>query len=203
MKIILAITFQVLFMFGAFAQSKTIRNLQDAARQEAYAIKMFDAYSDRAMQEGYDDISRLFCALSESEQIQMDNHNLQLERLDAAEIDNVVANPIEVRTTTENLEKSIDFVSDLKKKRFKKFETDAKKENLNDISDQFDMNKSIVEDHENLLKKEYLNMGIKIPNTYYVSTATGQVHAECMCVGSCKCELPPKSGAIGEDFAKF
>lgn len=84
---------------------KTIENLKSAITGETTASAKYKAFSEKANDEGYDEIAGLFAATSKSESIHAANHMKALEKMD--EKFEAKADSFEVRSTKENLEDAI------------------------------------------------------------------------------------------------
>ena len=86
---------------------KTIENLKAAITGETNASETYQAFSDKAAEEGYFNISRMFAAASAAEAIHVGNHNSVLAKLDAEEFYPIAATPA-VNSMAENLQKAIE-----------------------------------------------------------------------------------------------
>jgi rubrerythrin len=81
---------------------KTIENLKTAYNGESTASAKYAKYAEKAMQEGYPDIARMFQAFSKSESVHAGNHKKVLDKL-GEKIGDPVIGSFEVKTTRENL----------------------------------------------------------------------------------------------------
>lgn len=109
MKNILLLTLIVLFALMGCNQSKpvkTIENLKTGIKGEATASAKYAAFAQKASEEGYNTIAKLFEAASKSESIHAANHRKVLEGL--GEKMEEFTPEFEVKTTAENLQAAID-----------------------------------------------------------------------------------------------
>jgi rubrerythrin len=85
---------------------KTIENLKAGIKGETTASAKYNAFADKAREEGLDTIAKLFDAASTSESIHAANHTKVLEGL--GEKMEEFKPEFEVKTTAENLQAAID-----------------------------------------------------------------------------------------------
>jgi len=85
---------------------KTIENLKAGIKGETTASAKYKAFADKAREEGFDTIAKLFDAASKSESIHAANHTKVLEGL-GVKMDEIKPE-FEVKTTAENLQVAID-----------------------------------------------------------------------------------------------
>jgi rubrerythrin len=85
---------------------KTIENLKAGITGETTAAAKYDAFADKAVEEGFDTIARLFLAASRSESIHAANHLRVLEELGEQMVP--VVPQFEVNTTAMNLQAAIE-----------------------------------------------------------------------------------------------
>lgn len=85
---------------------KTIENLKEGVKGETTASAKYAAFSNRAMEEGYTNIARLFEAASKAEAIHAANHSKVLAEL-GVEME-AITPEFDVLTTAENLQAAID-----------------------------------------------------------------------------------------------
>ena len=81
---------------------KTIKNLKEGIIGETTASKKYEAFAQKAREEGYDTIAILFDAASKAEAIHASNHKKVLEELGETMED--FTPEFEVKTTAENLQ---------------------------------------------------------------------------------------------------
>ena len=92
---------------GVSQYEKTIQNLKAAIEGETGASAKYMAFSIRAAEEGFYNISRMFAAASEAEAIHVRTHNSVLEGLGQRPHNPTPEEPV-VSTTLENLFAAID-----------------------------------------------------------------------------------------------
>ena len=108
-KIFLLLTITLFFAASAFAINpavvKTVGDLKEAFKGETTASAKYNAYAQKAREEGYPNIALLFEAASKSESIHAGNHKAALAQL--GEKHPTVDPEFEVKSTRENLEDAI------------------------------------------------------------------------------------------------
>lgn len=85
---------------------KTIENLKAGIKGETTASARYKAFADKAREEGFDTVAKLFEAASKAESIHAANHTKVLESL--GEKMEAFKPDFEVKTTAENLQIAID-----------------------------------------------------------------------------------------------
>jgi rubrerythrin len=201
-KSVFILLFIISYFHPGYAQQRTIENLQDAYQEEANAAYQFDLYSEQANKYGLDDLSRLFCALSQGESIHMKNHQIALEKL-GKEVKPIKYQEVRVGSNSDNLKEAIKYKARVKRVKYREYAKVAKKENMKQLSASFNNIRKTEINHENLLKIALFGLDKNIPEDYYVSSLTGEVIPKCQCVGACKCETPPAPKQKGEVMIKF
>lgn len=84
------------------ARATTIENLEAAARGEANAANRYDLFAQRADEEGYGQVAKLFRAAALSERIHLRNHQAVLRAL-GQQPKTPALEPVDVKGTRENL----------------------------------------------------------------------------------------------------
>lgn len=88
------------------ARTQTVEDLKAAYIGESTASAKYAAYADKAAEEGFTKVSKLFRATSKSESIHAANHKAVLEQI--GEAVPKVTPKFDVKTTSENLQDAID-----------------------------------------------------------------------------------------------
>jgi rubrerythrin len=83
------------------AEKKTIENMKAAYKGEKTATAKYEAFSQKAEEEGYHNIALLYSAVSAAENIHASNHKAVIE--DAEATVPIVTPEFKVKTTKENL----------------------------------------------------------------------------------------------------
>lgn len=91
---------------GTKKADKTIENLKAAITGETTASAKYAAFAEKAKQEGFEPVSKLFLAASKAESIHAGNHLKVLEDL-GVKMDSIKPE-FEVKTTQENLKAAIE-----------------------------------------------------------------------------------------------
>jgi len=108
--------------------SKTIANLKAGITGETTASAKYAAFAQKANEEGFDTIAKLFEAASKAESIHAANHRKVLESL-GEKMDSI--HPVfEVKTTAENLQAAIDGEAYEISTMYPQFLADAEKEKV-------------------------------------------------------------------------
>jgi rubrerythrin len=89
----------------AKTESPTLKNLQKAYNGESNAHVMYQAFANKADQEGYKGVASLFRAAAAAEAIHRDNHAQVIRAMGATPQSNIT-NP-DVKSTSENLQQAI------------------------------------------------------------------------------------------------
>jgi rubrerythrin len=131
MKNVLFLAVIVLFALTGCEQpkpTKTIDDLKAAYTGESTASAKYAAFAQKANEEGFDTIAKLFEAASKAESIHAENHKKVLEEL--GEKVEVVKPVFEVKTTAENLQAAIDGETYEVNTMYPQFLADAKSEKV-------------------------------------------------------------------------
>lgn len=113
----------------------TIADLKDGIKGETTASAKYAAFAQKAREEGYDTIAKLFDAASKAESIHAANHTKVLEGL--GEKMEEFKPEFEVKTTAENLQAAIDGESYEVSTMYTKFLDDAKTEKVEKATKSF------------------------------------------------------------------
>ncbi|PKP20039.1 MAG: rubrerythrin [Bacteroidetes bacterium HGW-Bacteroidetes-21] len=105
---------------------KTIADLKDGITGETTASAKYAAFSQKAIEEGYDTIAKFFDAASKAEAIHAENHTKALEEM--GEKMDAFTPEFEVKTTAENLREAINGETYEIQKMYPQFLADAKEE---------------------------------------------------------------------------
>ena len=92
---------------GSPKPQKTIDNLKAAIEGETTASETYQAYSDKAAEEGFFNISKMFAAASAAEAIHVGNHNAVLVELGEEEFYFTVG-ALTIKSTAENIQSAIE-----------------------------------------------------------------------------------------------
>ncbi|MFZ4412326.1 MAG: rubrerythrin family protein [Bacteroidales bacterium] len=131
MRNIFLLAFVSLLAFTACKQSnpvKTIENLKAGFKGESTASAKYAAFAQKAREEGFESIAKLFDAASKSESIHAANHKKVLEELGQKAEDFTPS--FEVKSTAENLQAAIDGETYEVATMYPQFLTDAKIEKV-------------------------------------------------------------------------
>lgn len=176
---------------------KTIANLKDGIKGETTASAKYLAFAQKAREEGYDTIAKLFDAASKAEMIHATNHTKVLTDLG---VTMEAFNPeFEVKTTAENLQAAITGETYEIDSMYPRFLNDAKAEKVEKATKSFTWAMDTEKKHQSFYAAslEALNgAGEKtLPFEYFVCPVCGNTYD--------KATLEPKCGFCQTDQEKF
>lgn len=152
---------------------KTMKNLQSAYQDEANAVHKYELYSNKAAQEGYDQVAKLFCAVSESEAIHMRNHRDAIEKLGGTP-EKIKYEKVSVNSTKMNLKLPITEESRESNDMYPEYIHEAKKENAPVAEKSFKYAEKSEAEHKMLFKEALHDLGKNKNKDYYVSNVSGE-----------------------------
>jgi rubrerythrin len=138
--------------------SKSEKNLQDAFAGESQANRKYLAFAQKADQEGYKQVAKLFRAAAEAETVHAHNH---LRTLGG------------IKSTKENLEEAISGESYEFQKMYPQMIEDAKAEDKKGALQSFNYANEVEKIHAELYKKAITNLGKNPEVDYYVCQVCG------------------------------
>lgn len=157
---------------------KTIENLKEGIIGETTASVKYEAFAEKALEEGYDTIANLFYAASKAESIHAANHRKVLE--DLGEKMDDFKPEFEVKTTAENLQAAIDGESYEVSTMYAKFLEDAKTEKVDKATKSFiwasDTEKKHLEFYKEALAALNANTENTLPYEYAVCPVCGNTY---------------------------
>lgn len=176
---------------------KTIANLKDGIKGETTASAKYLAFAQKAREEGYDTIAKLFDAASKAEMIHATNHTKVLTDLG---VTMEAFNPeFEVKTTAENLQAAITGETYEIDSMYPRFLDDAKAEKVEKATKSFTWAMDTEKKHQSFYAAslEALNgAGEKtLPFEYFVCPVCGNTYD--------KATLEPKCGFCQTDQEKY
>jgi len=176
---------------------KTIANLKDGIKGETTASAKYSAFAQKAREEGYDTIAKLFDAASKAEMIHATNHTKVLTDLG---VTMEAFNPeFEVKSTAENLQAAITGETYEIDSMYPRFLDDAKAEKVEKATKSFTWAMDTEKKHQSFYAAslEALNgAGEKtLPFEYFVCPVCGNTYD--------KVSLEPKCGFCQTDQEKF
>lgn len=153
-------------------QSQTLKNLQQAYQAEANASRKYEMFAKKAAEEKYDQVARLFRAISKSESIHMANHKAAIQKMGGKPAE-IVYDKVEVLTTRENLRGPIGGEKKETEDLYPAFVETAKRENAAQAANSFTYAMEAEAQHEKLFEEALAQLGNNQPADYYVSNMTG------------------------------
>jgi rubrerythrin len=156
----------------------TIANLKDGIKGETTASAKYAAFAQKAREEGFDTIAKLFDAASKAESIHAANHTKALEAL-GEKMDDFKPE-FEVKTTAENLQAAIDGESYEVSTMYPKFLDDAKAEKVEKATRSFtwamDTEKKHLDFYQRALEALKANNESTLPFVYAVCPVCGNTY---------------------------
>jgi len=178
---------------------KTIENLKAGIKGETTASAKYAAFAQKAREEGYDTIAKLFDAASKAEEIHAANHKKVLVELgDSMEL---FKPEFEVKTTAENLQAAIDGETYEATSMYPQFLADAKAEKVEKAEKSFTWAFDTEKKHAEFYKKalEALNAQAenKLPFEYAVCPVCGNTYDKAAMDEKCAfCQTPKEKFII-------
>ncbi len=180
-KLILGIAIVGLIALASCNQpkpEKTIENLKEGIKGETTASAKYAAFAEKAKEEGFLNIAKLFEAASKAEGIHADNHKKALESL-GEKID-AIKPEFEVKTTMENLQAAIEGETYEINTMYPQFLNDAKAEKAEKAEKTFNWAFDTEKKHQEFYKKalEALNTNTEntLPKGYAVCPVCGNTY---------------------------
>lgn len=158
------------------AEDKTIKNLLDAFAGESQANRKYVAFAEKAEQEGYHQVAKLFRAAAEAETVHALNH---LNAMDG------------VKSTSQNLKEAINGETFEFEKMYPEMIEDARNENKNEAKISFTYANKVEKIHAGLYKKYLENIENNPDTPIFVcgvcgNTVEGEAPEKCPVCGNPK-----------------
>jgi len=181
------------------APEKTIANLKAGIKGESTASAKYAAFAQKATEEGYDTIAKLFLAASKAESIHATNHTKVLESLGVKMEE--IKPEFEVKTTTENLKAAIEGETYEFTTMYVKFLDDAKAEKVEKATRSFNWASDTEKKHTEFYKQalEAVNSGKEtgLPANYAVCPVCGNTYDNANADAKCAfCQTPKEKFII-------
>lgn len=173
--------------------TKTIANLKAGIKGETTASEKYAAFAQKAVEEGYDTIAKLFDAASRAEAIHAANHLKVLEQL-GSKMDEFKPE-YTVASTSENLQAAIDGEDYEVTTMYVKFLEDARAEKVTDAVKSFTWASETEKKHEQFysdaLEALRQNAEKTLPFEYAVCPVCGNTYIKATMDASCAfCQTP-------------
>jgi rubrerythrin len=201
MKRILFLAVIVLFALAGCTQKKPVKTIEDlkaGIKGETTASAKYAAFANKAREEGYDTIAKLFDAASRSESIHAANHIKVLETL--GEKMEVFAPEFEVKTTAENLQAAIDGETYEVTTMYPQFLKDAENENVPDAMKSFTWASETEKKHQQFYTNALQALNMKNESTlsfeYAVCPVCGNTYAKANMDAECAFCMTPSERFI-------
>lgn len=165
----------------------TVKNLNSAYQNEANAVNRYQLYAERAKQEGYPQVEKLFHALAQSESIHRENYRQALHSL-GKQPPQVKLETIVVRSTRENLDEPTKSEAKETAKVYPKYIQQAEKDHVDPAIRAFIYSRDSEAEHLTLVNKARQQLNHSLNEKYYVGKITGHTIA----VASQETPNPPR-----------
>ena len=161
---------------SAKASQATIDNLNKALRGETNASHKYQLFAQKADDEHYAQVAKLFRAVSMAESIHINNHKAVILEL-KGKPDIINYDFVKVGTTKANLENPLKGEAYEKNLMYPNFIKQAKVDNLPDAVQTFSFAQKAEAQHEKLFEDALNNLGKNKPVDYCVSRISGATYA--------------------------
>lgn len=151
---------------------KTIDNLNTAIEGEANASHRYTLFAQKADQEGYRQVGKLFRAAALAESIHQRNHEAVLRGLGVVP-KRPVLEKVTVGTTRQNLEIPIKGEANEADRMYPEFVTEARRQNVPAAVKSFTYALDTEAEHEKLFEDALAQLGHNPPADYYVGKTSG------------------------------
>lgn len=178
---------------------KTIENLKAGIKGETTASAKYAAFAQKAQEEGYDTIAKLFLAASKAESIHAANHTKVLEELGEKMED--FKPEFEVKTTAENLQTAFDGESYEIATMYPQFLSDSENEKAAKATRSFRWAMDTEKKHQELYKKALEAVNANSENTmpfeYAICPVCGNTYDKAAADTKCAfCQTPAEKFII-------
>jgi len=175
---ILLVVFLPIFISisASAAITKTMTNLNAAFKGETNANHKYELFAQKADEEGYRQIAKLYRSVSMAESIHRNNHKAVILSL-GGKPDVFDYDVVQVKSTKENLQgpiKGETYETDI---MYPEFIKQAKIDKLPTAIITFTYAKTAEMQHEKLFQEALINLGKNKPTDYCVSKITGATYA--------------------------
>ncbi len=180
-------------------KATNIKNMHEAYKAEVISSAKYEAYSQKAEEEGHSQIAMMFSALSKAKSIHADNHMAALE--ETGETVPEIEPNFNVKSTHENLKDAIDEENMKINKMYPQFSSTAER-----VDDQTSL-KSLTYAHKTAQKHRDMNQRAlaalenndveSLPSVFYVCPNCGNIYENDLPE---RCEV---SGTSSKDFLEI
>jgi rubrerythrin len=198
-RIIFLTLLTVVFFSCKSTPTKTIADLKEGIKGETTASAKYSAFAQKAREEGYDTIAKLFDAASKAEAIHASNHKKVLESLGEKMEDFTPS--FEVKSTAENLQAAIDGESYESTTMYVNFINDANAEKVTDAVKSFtwalDTEKKHLDFYQKALAALNANNESTLPSVFAVCPVCGNTYDNAAVDPNCAfCQTPKEQFII-------
>ncbi len=161
----------------AEVSAQMIKNLNAAFQGESNASHSYTKFAEKADEEGYPEVARLFRATSASEAIHRDNHKAVILEL-GGKVDDFELAPVKIGTTAENLKTAIKGETYEVDSMYPEFLALAKKEDVRPAMRTFRFAMETEKAHAKLYQNALDNLGKNPKVNYFVCEVCGMTVTE-------------------------
>lgn len=151
---------------------QTIKNLNAAYQGESNAHHRYALFANKAEEEGYPQVAKLFRATSRAEQIHRDTHRQTIEKL-GGNVEEFTLDEVTVSSTADNLKIAIEGESYERDTMYPGFMSKAKQDGSRDAVRTFRFALEAEKEHAKLYTEALSNLGNNSEADYYVCTVCG------------------------------
>jgi rubrerythrin len=164
-------------LFGLNVQAaglsqKTIDNLNIAYRGESNASHRYTLFAQKAEQDGYGQVAKLFRSAAQSEAIHRELHKSAIISL-GGKVDEIKLDEVTVGTTNENLEAAIKGESYERDSMYPAFLAQARQDNAAAAIRSFTFAQAAEKEHARLYQDALNNLGHNAATDYFVCSLCG------------------------------
>lgn len=174
---------------SAEVSAQTLQNLNTAYQGESNAANRYAKFAQKADEEGYPQVAKLFRAASDAESIHRDTHKATILELGGT-VDSFELEEVIVGTTADNLSAAIKGETYERDTMYPEFMAQAKKDNSRPamLTLQYAMNAE--KEHAKLYQDALDNLGHNAPADYYVCQVCGMTLTEIPAKRCPSCRKP-------------
>jgi rubrerythrin len=167
----------VLLILSTVKPTNTIKDLKEAYKLEGQTAYQYQLFANKARDEGYNEVAKLFTAVSKSEEVQMKNQLRLLHQM-GENSEPLNYETVKIESTKKNLKEAIRNESRDEKFTYLQFALDAKKEKNMEAKEEFIHSMNGQLEHKNLFKRALKNLGNNTGHEYYISNKTGAIQVQ-------------------------
>ena len=155
---------------------KTLKNLNSALEGEANAANRYRLFAQRAEEDNYSEVAKLFRAAAQSESVHRENHRMAILAL-GGKPDEIKLDPVVVKDTRRNLELPIQGEAKEQSEMYPKYIQQAEKDHAPEAVQTFTYARNAEAEHQKLFQNALSHLGSNPKVDFYVSKISGDTIA--------------------------